>query len=295
MHANKGVVSIILPDELRPVNLSSGEPIDLILSPIGIFSRMNFGQAIELVLGKAIRSSEQEILQTTSQKVIQDNLIKLSKLSGIIGEEKYQREILHLGMLIRQDPNIAWKFQQSVQNGGLFFEAPSFADFDIKRLQDQITQDYNIHVNDNILLPRKTIQFFQDRLKIDVPTPHSDVILENIFNGPMYISKLMQTAESKLSTRDFGEYKKSNKQPVRDMFGDGKSSKLGTMELDALLAHNALKTISEIRSVKSDAIGLKSDLVAQVLKDGVYTLPRGQKQSYTKQVIDSMITFLNEN
>jgi len=65
------------------------------------------------------------------------------------------------------------------------------------------------------------------------------------------------------------------------------------MEFDGLIAHNLPTAINELRTVKSDCIDLKKDLVNKMLHDGVYTLPSTEKLSYTKLIIDQLITFLN--
>ncbi len=64
-------------------------------------------------------------------------------------------------------------------------------------------------------------------------------------------------------------------------------------EFDALLAHNAIESIRELRTVKSDSQEMKADLISQMLMKGHYDLPEIKNRGFTKQVIDALITFLN--
>ena len=75
----------------------------------------------------------------------------------------------------------------------------------------------------------------------------------------------------------------------------GKAYRIGNMEFDALLGHDAIQAVKEIRTVKSDALHLKSDLVNQMLNTGTYNLPNDKSKSYTKTIIDSLMVFINEN
>lgn len=105
----------------------------------------------------------------------------------------------------------------------------------------------------------------------------------------------MQLAENKINVRDFGEYSASKQQPKKDKNNLNKASKLGNMEFDAFLAHNCINTIRELRSVKSDAINLKPEMVSQLINNGVYDLPATKPKSFTRDIIKAYIKFLNEN
>ena len=67
------------------------------------------------------------------------------------------------------------------------------------------------------------------------------------------------------------------------------------MEFDALIAHNNLNTIREFHTVKSDSVDMKSPLVESILSTGQYQVPDYKTDSYTKLIIDSLMTFLSEN
>jgi hypothetical protein len=65
------------------------------------------------------------------------------------------------------------------------------------------------------------------------------------------------------------------------------------MEFDGLIAHNIPQAIHELRSVKSDSINMKSDLIYQMIDKGRYDIASTTNKSYTKAIIESLITFLN--
>lgn len=65
------------------------------------------------------------------------------------------------------------------------------------------------------------------------------------------------------------------------------------MEFDGLIAHDLPLAIHELRTVKADAIDMKKDLIFQIINKGSYNIATNTKRSYTKAIIDSLITFLN--
>jgi len=291
-YANKGVISQIIPDELRPVNVKTGEPIDVIISPLSVFNRMNFGQIIEGLLNKILKFCEQEILKGDDCSNILDKLVEIS---NALGNAEYGKEIKKLNNDISKYPEVKNKFIESIKYGGLFFEAPCFASFDLEKLILLAQDLFGISTNDSIRIPKETIERIYKELDIDLPLPKEDVIHTDIYNAPIYIIKLMQLAESKLNVRDFGDYSASKKQPMSDRHNLNKASKIGNMEFDALLAHNCMEVIKELRTVKSDATNLKSEMVSQLINTGVYDLPTIKPKSFTRDIITAYIKFLNEN
>jgi DNA-directed RNA polymerase beta subunit len=295
-YANKGVISQIIPDELRPINTKTGEPIDIVISPLSVFSRMNFGQTIEGLLNKVIKHCEEEILLDPDKNInyILNNLVNIS---DIIGNKEYSNEIKQLNSDIHTNPEVKKQFINSIKTGGLYFEAPCFASFDLESLINISEELFGINTNDSIKIPKETFPWVREQLKFskEVTIPDEDVIYEDIYNAPIYMIKLMQLAENKLNVRDFGEYSASKKQPTSDKNNLNKASKIGNMEFDAFLAHNCMNVIRELRTVKSDAMNLKSEMVSQLINTGVYDLPTIKPKSFTRDIIKSYIKFLNEN
>ncbi len=294
-YSNKGVLSVILPDELRPVNLNTHEPIDIILGPLSIFSRMNFGQILEVLISKVIRKCEKEFIINQDANQIHAELMKLSYLSKLLNDEEYSKEIEILANNIKYNPDIKNQFLENIINGGMYFECKGFVDLNINEIHKKIYELFNITTNDSIRIRKDTFEFAKNIVGIDIETPKRDIIYNNIFNGPMYIIKLKHLASSKLSSRDYGDYSSSTKQPIEDKYGRSRGSRLGYMEFDSLLAHNLPQTIKEFRTVKSDSSNLKVDLINQMISSGKYELPKHKTKSYTKLIIDSLVYFLNEN
>lgn len=201
-----------------------------------------------------------------------------------------------LNTSIHTNPEVKREFLKSIENGGMFFEAPCFASFDIKNLLKVSKELFDVSTNDDIVIPKETFAWLKSELpEMDVPIPEEDVLYNDIYNSPIYMIKLMQLAENKLNVRDFGEYSTSKQQPKKDKNNLNKASKIGNMEFDAFLGHNCIDTIRELRTVKSDAMNLKPEMVSQLINSGVYDLPSTKPKSFTRDIIKAYIKFLNEN
>ena len=229
-YANKGVISQIIPDELRPINIQTGEPIDIVISPLSVFSRMNFGQTIEGLLNKIIKHCEKEILKDPD-KNINPILSKLVQVSDIIDNVEYSNQIKNLNSKIHTDPNVKKEFIKSIKDGGLFFEAPCFASFDLEKLIGISEDLFGISTNDKVRVPKETFEWARNEVGLDdMELPNQDTVYPDVYNAPIYIIKLKQLAENKLNVRDFGEYSASKKQPTSDKNNLNKASKIGNME-----------------------------------------------------------------
>ena len=295
-YAHKGVISLILPDELRPIAVKSKKPIDILIGPISVVSRMNFGQVIEGNIAKVVSRAEDEILKQPSSAA--ENLMKLSVLANSLGDPEYSQSISNLSNKIKSDSIIHEQFIASVRDLGLYFEGQNFANFNEHELHKNIESLFGITVNEPVLLKRDLLVFIKDKMGVDIELPKNDITLDNIYCAPIYTLKLKQEAEGKLSSRDFGNYKATNRQPVQGKNKNGnigQSSRLGHMEFDGLFAHHCPRTISELRTVKNDNRNLKSELIQQILTTGNYNLPNTStgSASYTKLIIDSLIDFIN--
>lgn len=295
-YAAKGVCSLILPNDLRPYILETKQPIDLFQGPLSIISRMNFGQILEGIIAKAIWHSELEIKSDSSK--IFDNLIKISKIANILNDQEYSNQIKELAYDIKLNNNTKQRFLNSVNNIGLYFEAPNFANISLKKLNNLIAKEYNIKSNETIVIPRKTINYIMDTFEINESRPLKDQYIPNIFVAPIYTIKLKQESHSKIASRDLGSYKLTSRQPIqgKDKNGIiGGGSRVGSMEFDGMLAHAVPRAIKELRTVKNDSHVLKLDLIIQMLTQGYYNMPETkQTTSYTKMMIDSLIEFIND-
>lgn len=233
-YANKGVCSLILPDELRPTIVRTGQPIDYISGPITGISRMNFGQFVEGCIAKAIDHSEKLILQ--DEENIIPELTKISEIVATLKDFDYYEKINKLINDLETDPMLKKQFILSVKELGLYIEAPGFVNCELKDIEETICRNYNIKVEEDIHISKDLYDFINDKLKLTdmPPCPSEGIIIPNIYCAPIYTLKLKQESYYRSSVRDFGSYKSTNYQPVQGRSSDGfigASAKLGQMEL----------------------------------------------------------------
>lgn len=229
-YANKGVVSLILPNELRPYAVESKQPVDSIVGPISVVSRMNFGQVLEGLISKAVNKAEKDIRSGNNPV---GTISKIENLAKIMHDDEYAQNINDLKYQVKTNEEFRNKFLQNVRDVGLFYEAPNFGNFDIAKLKENINSSFGVNETEPVIIPRKTIQYMKDRFKLDVAIPNEDVVMPNIFVAPIYTIKLKQLAKSKSTSRDFGNYKATNRQPSQGRNRDGviaQGSRLGQME-----------------------------------------------------------------
>lgn len=297
-YANKGVCSKIIPNELRPIITRTGQPIDYISGPITGVGRMNFGQFIEGCISKSVDNSERIIKKDNSKAP--SEIRKLANISRILKDFEYAEKIDNLANQMENDESILKQFISSVNENGLYMEAPGFVNCELKELEDVIYKDSQIKVEEEIYLSKDLIEFINDALKITgLPSaPSEGVYLPNIYCAPIYTLKLKQESYYRSSARDFGSYKSTNYQPVQGRSSDGfigASARLGQMEFDALLGHNVLRTMKELRTVKNDSKELKTDMTQQIITKGYYELPETKSiTNFTKTIIESYMEFLND-
>ncbi len=293
-YANKGVISLIIPNELRPYSIHSGQYIDSIVGPISVVSRMNFGQTIEGLISKGISKAENEILKDPSK--CSYYLESMAKTSDSLGNVEYSNQIRQF-ILNLTNPDIKNQLIHSIQEIGLYFEAPNFANFNLTNLINTVENNFDVQIVEPIRISKKLIKYMNDKLKINMPVPSDDFILPNIYVAPIYTIKLKQLAKTRSVARDFGNYKMTNRQPSQGRNKDGviaQGSRLGQMEFDGILGHSAMQTMKELRTIKNDCQSLKMDMASQILTHNSYNMPQSNTStSYTKLMIDSLISFLN--
>jgi len=287
-YANKGVVSLILPDELRPVAVESNIPLDLIFNPFAVFSRMNLGQILEGIVGKSVMYCDNKI-RTQPEKTAET--IKWLNESVIkhIDSDYYNRIDKEIITNLENNNEFKQKFINKVTETNLFVEAPCFAEINIKDLL-KTAKPYR----ESVLLKKELIKYMKQKLKVDVQLPNEDVTLKNIFCAPMYIQKLYKMTKKIMNARDLGSVKAITQQPLKGRARGG-GSKIGQMELESMIANGTDLAIKEFLSVKSDWKEGKSDLIKQLVTTGEYHLPEDRTvKSRTREVVDVQLSFLKE-
>ena len=278
--ANKGVVSEILPDELRPIAIESQQPIDLMFNPFGVFSRMNLGQLNEGTVGKNVMYCDKYIKSNPDKAVstlewLNNNIIKN------LNDTTYYNDVQTLITNIKHDKNLRNDFIDDVVKNNLFIEAPQFTEVNVNGILKN-----GINPNETILLKKETIKYFRQKLGIDLPFADQDCRIPNQFCVPLYIMKLYKLTKHICNARDFGPVRQITKQPLKGRAKSG-GSRIGQMEIEAILAHGCEKSVKEFMTVKSDWAEGKRDFLRQLIETGDYVLPEdGSINSQTKKVVD---------
>lgn len=227
-HGNKGLVSTIVPREDMPC-LEDGTPVDIVLNPLGVPSRMNVGQILETALGLAGTALGKQIGQLLDTKVYEDIKDKLIACYGKQLIADYEKSFGQEGVF-----NLA---QRSAKYGVIFetpvFDGATYED-DIKPLLQDLSlpQSGAFRVRDG-----RTGEYFS----------------QNVTIGSIYIMKLNHLVDDKLHARSVGPYSLVTQQPLGGKAQMG-GQRLGEMEVWALEAYGAAYTLQEMLTYKSDDI-----------------------------------------
>ena len=232
-HGNKGVVSRILPQEDMPF-LPDGRPLDIVLNPLGVPSRMNIGQVLEVHLGYAARALGIEIATPVFDGAKEEDIRALQIAAGL------SRDVMREECI--EDSILAKRIYEEVVD----------AETGEKNLRE-LTQEEKANFEYREGLRQ------EGRLKIvDGKTVLYDGRTGQPFDNPvtvgyMYYLKLHHLVDDKIHARSTGPYSLVTQQPLggKAQFG---GQRFGEMEVWALEAYGAAYTLQEILTVKSDDI-----------------------------------------
>jgi DNA-directed RNA polymerase subunit beta len=227
-HGNKGVVSTIVPREDMPY-LADGTPVDIVLNPLGVPSRMNVGQILETILGLAGRelgNKLQTLMQTKGVAEVKKYLIKYYGETLVDSYESlYGQDALM---------NLARKTAKN----GILFDTPVFDganfDEDIKPLLNELSMPESGAFK---LLDGRTGEYFDQPVTV----------------GAIYMMKLNHMVDDKLHARSVGPYSLVTQQPLGGKAQQG-GQRLGEMEVWALEAYGASYALQEMLTYKSDDV-----------------------------------------
>ncbi len=223
-HGNKGVVSRILPPEDMPF-LPNGQPLDIVLNPLGVPSRMNIGQVLEVHLGRAAKELGIKVMTPVFDGANEQNILECLKEAGLCrdirpGENYDGKEVciqsfdeegkMHLDTIAHDDE----RFESLLAEGKL-------------KIVDGKTTLYD----------GRTGEPFDNPVTV----------------GYMYYLKLHHLVDDKIHARSTGPYSLVTQQPLggKAQFG---GQRFGEMEVWALEAYGAAYTLQEILTVKSDDV-----------------------------------------
>jgi DNA-directed RNA polymerase subunit beta len=265
-HGNKGVVSRIIPEEDLPY-LADGTPVDVVLNPLGVPSRMNVGQILETHLGWGARN-----LGLKVHRMLEENYGTEKLRDGILkalpGDEKMQKLVTGL-----DDAGLR-KLAEKMKTG-VFFATPVFdgaSEADIKEaLQNADLQ----RSGQSILFDGRTGEAFDQDVTV----------------GIMYVLKLHHLVDDKIHARSIGPYSLVTQQPLggKAQFG---GQRLGEMEVWAMEAYGAAYALQEFLTVKSDDVQGRTRMYEAIVK-GDYTLEAGLPESFNVLIKELQSLCLN--
>ena len=252
-HGNKGVISVIMPVEDMPFD-EHGEPVDIVLNPLGVPSRMNVGQVLEVHLGWAARG-------------IGD------RINGMLEEQRKTAEVR--------------KFLTEVYNqvGSAPVELKSLSDAEVLDLANNLrnglpfaTPAFDGAQEDEIkaMLELAGLPSSGQTTLYDGRT--GDAFDRPVTVGYMYMLKLNHLVDDKMHARSTGSYSLVTQQPLggKAQFG---GQRFGEMEVWALEAYGAAYTLQEMLTVKSDDVNGRTKMYKNIV-DGDFKMEPGMPESF---------------
>ncbi|HEX4987497.1 MAG TPA: DNA-directed RNA polymerase subunit beta [Candidatus Binatia bacterium] len=256
-HGNKGVISRILPEEDMPY-LEDGTPVDVVLNPLGVPSRMNVGQILEAHLGWAARSLGQQI-----DELLRGHRDEIDGLRRRLKEYLNTKEASELieGAKEADVFKLAEKYR-----GGVHLASPVF-DGAAEEETFNLLRKAGLPVTGQVTLcDGRTGEPFDGKVTV----------------GVMYIMKLHHLVDDKIHARSTGPYSLVTQQPLggKAQFG---GQRLGEMEVWALEAYGAAYTLQEMLTVKSDDVIGRTRMYEAIVK-GDNLLEPGLPESFNVMV-----------
>ncbi|MGC1402996.1 MAG: DNA-directed RNA polymerase subunit beta, partial [Thermodesulfobacteriota bacterium] len=264
-HGNKGVVSRILPAEDMPY-FADGTPVDIVLNPLGVPSRMNVGQVMETHLGwvsKELGKKVAEMLNTLGRDG------ETRRLFRKIYESKKVEEYID-NLPEESLPVLADQFLE-----GIHMATPVFDGADEEDIQRLLKLAGLPETGQSILYDGRTGQAFDRPVTV----------------GVMYMLKLHHLVDDKIHARSIGPYSLVTQQPLggKAQFG---GQRLGEMEVWAMEAYGAAFTLQEFLTVKSDDVVGRTRMYEKIVK-GDNTLEAGLPESFNVLVKELQSLGLN--
>jgi DNA-directed RNA polymerase subunit beta len=252
-HGNKGVISSIVPVEDMPY-MADGTPVDIVLNPLGVPSRMNIGQILECHLGWAAKGLGAKIGKMLEA---QHALVELRKFLGqVYNETGGQKEDIK-GMTDAEVIELASNLKKGVPMATPVFDGAS--EEEIKNL---------LTLADLPTSGQTTLHDGRTGERFDRP----------VTVGYMYMLKLNHLVDDKMHARSTGPYSLVTQQPLggKAQFG---GQRFGEMEVWALEAYGAAYTLQEMLTVKSDDVNGRTQMYKAIV-DGNHEMKAGMPESF---------------
>ncbi len=259
-HGNKGVISEIMPIEDMPYD-ANGNPIDIVLNPLGVPSRMNVGQILETHMGSAAKGIGDKINKMIKARAKSDEL------------KKYLDVLYNKNATIKEDLNLFnnSEIQSLALNliDGLPIATPVFDGAKESEIKDLMRLADLPESGQLTLFDGRTGRQFERPVTV----------------GYMYMIKLNHLVDDKMHARSTGSYSLVTQQPLggKAQFG---GQRFGEMEVWALEAYGASYTLQEMLTVKSDDVSGRTKMYKNIV-DGNYEMDANIPESFnvlTKEI-----------
>ncbi|NLY41078.1 MAG: DNA-directed RNA polymerase subunit beta, partial [Desulfovibrionales bacterium] len=257
-HGNKGVVSNILPEEDMPF-FADGTPMDVVLNPLGVPSRMNIGQIMETHLGWASKGLGQQIAALVDEGVlkVREEIKSIfdSKEIGAVVDAMTDDELIEAAKSLQK---------------GIIMKTPVFDGAEEYEIWDLLKRAGLPEDGKAVLYDGRSGEPFYNRVTV----------------GYMYYLKLHHLVDEKIHARSTGPYSLVTQQPLggKAQFG---GQRLGEMEVWALEAYGAAYLLQEFLTVKSDDVNGRVKMYEKIVK-GSNFLESGMPESLNVLVKEMM-------
>ena len=242
-HGNKGTVSRVLPLEDMPY-MEDGTPVDIVLNPLGVPSRMNVGQILETHLGWAAKELGKQLNELCEQyKRGEKTIDELNdKLKTIYGEKQYKKEIEPLTEPEKLE--MVGNLKRGVPMATPVFDGANGDD--INRMLEMAGLPTSGQID---LYDGRTGEKFDRKVTV----------------GVIYMIKLHHIVDEKMHARSVGPYSLVTQQPLggKAQFG---GQRFGEMEVWALQAYGAAYTLQEMLTIKSDDVGGRTKVYEAIVR-----------------------------
>uniref|UniRef100_UPI00084A2B97 DNA-directed RNA polymerase subunit beta n=2 Tax=Candidatus Marithrix sp. Canyon 246 TaxID=1827136 RepID=UPI00084A2B97 len=265
-HGNKGVVSMIVPVEDMPYS-ADGRPVDIVLNPLGVPSRMNIGQVLEIHLGWGAKHLGE-------------------KIAHLLDEEKRRLKIAEEAEVESNLISNLREFLEKIYNvSGKKEQLETLSDSEIMELASNLRK--GVPMATPVFDGASEVEIKQMLALADLPTSGQttlydgrtgDAFERSVTVGYMYMLKLNHLVDDKMHARSTGPYSLVTQQPLggKAQFG---GQRFGEMEVWALEAYGAAYTLQEMLTVKSDDVAGRTQMYKNIV-DGDHRIDAGMPESF---------------
>ena len=264
-HGNKGVVSRILPVEDMPY-MADGRTVDIVLNPLGVPSRMNIGQILEVHLGWAAKGIGQRIDKMLAEQR------KVKEIRKFLNE-LYNKNAAHKEDLDSLSDDEILLLADNLRKGATF-ASPVFDGAKEKEIYDMLELAYPSNDPDV-----QKLGFNDTKTQITLYDGRSGEPFDRkVTVGVMHYLKLHHLVDEKMHARSTGPYSLVTQQPLggKAQFG---GQRFGEMEVWALEAYGAAYTLQEMLTVKSDDVTGRTKMYENIVK-GEHKIEAGMPESF---------------